>query len=225
MSFHFEAGGRSLPQSRRGDRDTQMGSTKHFTGCIVMGDGAGFRVGTESHLEAQGALILSARPTTLDLVEQVKFWWYDEDGEYHSHYIDLVTTQVDGKIVGYAVRPKEKASFDYIKTLARIKEQAIHQCFLDDLRLFTEEDVCPIEWHNAQLLHAGRRPDCFADPVAQDVAARLVGVTTVGNLVNQMGLEGMGFRAVVRLIRSGHLEMVRHERIEHTSEVFKARVI
>ena len=225
MSVHFETGGRSLPELHRGDRKTQVGSTKHFTGCIVMGDGAGCRLGTESHLEAQGALILSARPTTLDLVEQVEFRWYDENGEYHSHYIDLVTTQLDGKVVGYAVRPKENASFDYIKTLARIKEQAIHLCFLDDLRLLTEEDVCPIEWHNAKLLHAGRRPDCFADPVALDVAGRLVGVTTVGDLVDQMGLGGMGFRAVVRLIRSGHLEMVRHERIEYSSEVFKARVI
>lgn len=225
MSYPFGTGGRSLPEFSRGNRKTQVGSTKHFTGCAVLGDGPGYRVNTESHLEAQAALLLAARLETLMLVEQVEFQWYDEDREYHLHYIDLVATQADGLVVGYAVRPTQWASPDYIKELARIKEQAIHQEFLDDLRLFTEKDVCPVEWHNAKLFHGVRRADCFADPVARDVAGRIVGVTTIGELVDQTGLEGMGFRAIVRLIRSGHLQMVRHERIEHTTEVFKVRMI
>ena len=70
-----------------------------------------------------------------------------------------------------------------------------------------------------------RRPDCFADPVAQDVVRSSSGIVTVDALVEQSQLAGMGFRAVVRLIRSGHLQMVRYERIERSSEVFKARVI
>lgn len=225
MSYPFGIGGRSLPEFSRGNRKTQVGSTKNFTGCAVLGDGPGYRVNTESHLEAQATLLLAARTTTLELVEQVEFEWYDQDGEYHSHYIDLVATQADGQDVGYAVRPTKRASPDYIKKLARIKEQAVHQGVLDDLRLFTEKDVCPVEWHNAKLFHGVRRVDCFADPVAQDVAGRLVGVTTIGDLVDQTGLEGMGFRAIVRLIRSGHLQTVRHERIEHTTEVFKVRLI
>lgn len=182
-------------------------------------------LGMESHLEMNAGLVLVARPSTLDLREQVLFNWYDANGDYFAHFIDLITTQDNGELVGYAVRPMQRVSDKYLQRLARIKEQAVNQRFLDDFRLFTELDVCPIELFNAKLIHSVRRPDCFADPVLEDVAASLVGVTTVDALVDQSGLGGMGFRAVVRLIRSGHLQMVRHERLERSSEVFRARAV
>lgn len=225
MSYLHQSGGIRLPALSRGDRKTQVGSTKHFTGGIVLGDDYGVRLGTESHFETNATLLLAYRPTTLDIVEQVGFDWYDEYGEYSTHFIDLVETRIDGRVIGYAVRPMVRASEKYIRKLARIKEQAVAQCFLDDFRLFTEEDVCPVELHNAKLFHAVRRPDGFADPVVEEVARSASGVTTVGALVDQTRLDGMGFRAVVRLIRSGHLKMLRHERIERSSEVFRARMI
>lgn len=85
-----------LPEPSRGNRATQVGSTQHFTGSIVLGSGPGIRTGVESHLEAQAALLLAAQPEVQDLVEQVLFEWFDEDGEIHKHYIDLVATERDG---------------------------------------------------------------------------------------------------------------------------------
>ncbi|MFY0681458.1 MAG: hypothetical protein JXR13_12865 [Thalassovita sp.] len=225
MSYPFHSGGTRLPEASRGDRDTQVGSKRHFTGGAVIGGDHGVRLGLESHLEKNAALLLLASSSTLDLNGQVSFDWYDEHGEYHTHYIDLVATQIDGDVVGYAVRPSSRVSPEYLAKLARIKEQAIHQCFLDGFVVFTEQDVCPVELFNAELFHAVRRPDCFADPVMQDVAGASVGVTTIGDLVNESGLDGMGFRAAVRLIKSGHLQMVRNERIERSSEVFRANTI
>ncbi len=225
MSYPFHSGGIRLPEASRGNRATQVGSTRHFTGGGVFGDGGDVRVGTESHLEKNALFLLSSRQTTLDVVEQVAFDWYDEHGEYHTHYMDYVVTQVDGNVVGYAVRPTQRAGREYTTNLARIKEQAIHQGTLNDFLLFTEQDVCPVELFNAELIHAVRRPDCFADPVMQDVAGSFVGVATIGDLVDRSGLDGMGFRAAVRLIKSGHLQMVRHERIKRSSEVFRAREI
>ncbi|APX12424.1 hypothetical protein [Tateyamaria omphalii] len=225
MSYHFSSGGIRLPAFSRGNRKTQVGSTKHFTGGLVLGDQEGVRLGTESHLETNAALVLGYRPNTLDLVEQVQFAWYDEHGEFFDHFIDLVVTRIDGTVCGYAVRPASRVSQAYECKLARIKEQAIAQCFLDDFRLFTEEDVCPVELHNAKLFHSVRRPDAFADPVARDVLANAPIVTTIGDLVDRTRLEGMGFRAVARLIRSGHLQMLRHERIERSTEVLRARMI
>ncbi|MEO9824178.1 MAG: hypothetical protein ABJF50_07155 [Paracoccaceae bacterium] len=119
----------------------------------------------------------------------------------------------------------ERVSPEYVETLARIKEQGVHLCAFGDFRLFTEQDVCPVELFNAELIHAVRRRDCFADPVMQDVAGSSIGVTTIRDLVDQSDLGGLGFRAAVRMIKSGHLEMVRHERIQRSSEVFRARVI
>ncbi|MCL3881025.1 hypothetical protein [Marivita sp. GX14005] len=225
MSYHFQFGGIRLPAFSRGNRKTQVGSTKHFTGGLVLGDQEGVRLGTESHLETNAALLLGYRPNTLDLVEQIQFAWYDEHGEFFDHFIDLVVTRIDGTVCGYAVRPASRVSQAYECKLARIKEQAIAQCFLDDFRLFTEEDVCPVELHNAKLFHSVRRPDAFADPVAQDASRKVCGTTTVGALVDETRLEGMGFRAIVRLIRSGHLQMVRHERIERSTEIMRTRMI
>lgn len=225
MSCPFHSGGIRLPEASRGNRKTQVGSTRHFTGGAVIGDDHGVRFGLESHFEKNATMLLLSRSSTLGLVEQVSFNWYDERGEYHTHYIDLVATQIDGDVVGYAVRPMKRVSSKYLAKLARIKEQAIQQCFLDDLVLFTEQDVCRVELFNAELFHAVRRPDCFADPVMQDVAGASVGVTTIGALVDESGLDGMGFRAAVRLIKSGHLQMVRYGRIERSSEVFRAHTI
>lgn len=223
MSFSSNAGGIRLPEFSAGDRATQVGSKFHFTGGMVLGDGPGRRMGQDSHMERQATLIIHARRETANLVEQVHFAWVNGEKESVSHWIDLVQTRVDGMVIGYAVRPLARVSDDYLLKLARIKEQAISQGVLDDLRLFTEEDVCPVEWHNACQFLAVRRPDCFADPVAADVVSQMMGVTTVEDLVAATGLAGMGFRAMVRLIRSGHLEMIRHERISHNSQVFKAK--
>lgn len=176
ISYPFHAGGIRLPDASRGDRDTQVGSTQHFTRGGVFGDGPGARVGTESHLEKNALFVLSARPTTRNIVEQVVFKWYDEDGEYHKHYMDLVVTQTDDNVVGYAVRPTQRAGRKYMTKLARIKEQTIRGGVVNDFRLFTEQDVCPVELFNAELIHAVRRPDCFADPVLREVVGASVGV-------------------------------------------------
>ena len=141
MSIHFQTGGIRLPEARRGNRKTQVGSKRHFTGGAVIGGDHGVRLGIESHLEKNVTMLLLSRSSTLGLVEQVSFVWYDEHGEYHTHYIDLVATQIDGDVVGYAVRPMARASREYLAKLARIKEQAIHQCFLDDFVLFTEQEL------------------------------------------------------------------------------------
>lgn len=218
-------GGIRLPAASRGNRDTQVGSTHHFSGGIVLGDGCGVRYGLESHLEACAALLLTYRQDVAEITEQVLFEWFDEDGVIHKHFIDFITLSPNGTKVGYAVRPSARVSARYLAELSRIKEQAIGQGYLADFRLFTEADVCPIELFNAKLFHSVRRPDCFGDVVAQDVFNKMKGVVTVGHLVSECGIEGMGFRAVVRLIKSGHLQMLNYERISYETMVFKARLI
>ncbi|KEJ89010.1 hypothetical protein [Sulfitobacter donghicola] len=225
MSYPFHPGGFRLPEASSGNRSTQVGSSYHFTGQIIVGDGPGRCLGTESHLEMKGALILSTRPETAAIFDQIVFEWYDDDGVYHKHFIDLVVQQCDGKWVGYAVRPTKYATAEYIAKLARIKAQAMLQGFLSDFRLFTEEDVDPTELFNAKLLHSVRVTDPDADEIAKRVVSTCSGVTAIGTLVAETGLDGMGFRAIVRLIRSGHLKLVQHERITHATELFKAQEV
>lgn len=225
MSDLSLTGGIRLPEPSRGNRKTQVGSTQHFTGGIVFGEGHGVRHGLESHLEANCAMVLAYRPNTKEIIEQVRFEWFDEFGEFHNHFIDFVVVRQDRTVTGYPVRPMNRVSQKYLIELARIKAQAISQGVLDDFRLLTEEDVCPVELFNARLFHSVRRPDCFGDPVAQNVLRSMKGVVCMGDLVEQTRMEGMGFRALVRLIRSGHLKTLGYERISHDAMVFKAKEV
>jgi hypothetical protein len=224
MSIHHKDGIR-LPEPSAGDRATQVGSSHHFTGQIVLGDGPGRVVGLESHLEMKAALILAARSSTDALFEQIAFEWRDAEAASRIHYIDLVVRRTDGRWIGYAVRPRGRVTPAYLAELARIKAQAIGAGFLSDLRLFSEDDVDPVALFNAKLLHAVRVPDPDPDAAVRTVAARITGVTTVGALVDETGLGGAAFRAVVRLIRSGHLMPIGHVRIDRDTEVCKARAL
>ena len=221
----YDKDGIRLPEPSAGDRATQVGSSHHFTGQIVLGDGRGRVVGLESHLEMKAALILAARSSTDALFEQIAFEWRDAEAASRIHYLDLVVRRTDGRWIGYAVRPRGRVTPTYLADLARIKAQAIGAGFLSDLRLFSEDDVDPVALFNAKLLHAVRVPDPVPDAAVRTVAARITGVTTVGALVHETGLGGAGFRAVVRLIRSGHLMPIRHVRIDRDTEVCKARAL
>lgn len=53
----------------------------------------------------------------------------------------------------------------------------------------------------------------------------MTGVASVGDLVAATHLEGMGFRAIVRLICSGHLETLNYERIGPKTLVFKKKEV
>lgn len=222
MSYNVETGGIRLPEQSAAERSTQVGSSHHFTGQIVIGDGVGRLLRTESHLEMKAALILAVRPETAELFEQIAFEWTDADGTRRVHYIDLVVQQKDGRWIGYAVRPAARVCPTYLKKLARIKAQAQANGFLWDFRLFSDEDVDPDELFNARLLHSVRVPEPNADAIARKVISGARGVVTIGSLVAETGLEGHGFRAVVRQIRSRNLHAVRRERINYATEVFRA---
>jgi hypothetical protein len=225
MSEYSTLGGIVLPAKSRGDRATQVGSQEHATGGGVRGTGAGVRIGFESHFESDSWNIFEYRADTHDIIEQVKFEWFDRFGECHSHFIDLMVIRTDGSKIGFAVRPLEKVSKTYLEALARIKEQAMASGFLDDFRLFTEKDICPVELFNAKLFHAYRRPEEEGDTVARNVVENMTGVVNLAQLVLQIGLEGKGFQALVRLMRSGHLEVLNYERISYETLVFKAKEV
>ncbi|SFQ79001.1 hypothetical protein [Donghicola eburneus] len=214
-------GGILLPAESKGDRKPQVGSSHHFTSTMVLGDGPGVRTDFESHTERKAAMVLAYRRNTRSLKTQVLFEWSSEQNQKRRHFIDLVVERTDDRVVGYAVRPDKRVSQKYLADLARIKEQAVAKGFLNNLLLISAEDLCPVEVHNAKLFHSVMRADPFGDTVAKDVVRGMSGLRSISDLVAKTKLEGMGFRALVRLICSGHLEMLRHEKIGYNSMVFK----
>lgn len=110
MSFQFQGDGFRLPLSSLGDRVTQVGSSHHFTGRLVLGNGPGRVVGTESDGELNCAFLLISRRETADLIEQVAFEWHYADGEVRTHFIDFVVEQHGGRRIGYAAWPEDRVS-------------------------------------------------------------------------------------------------------------------
>lgn len=224
MSYPL-SGGRRLPTDSLGDRYTPLASKGHFTGHLVVGDGAGVVVETESYLELSWCLCLLARAETVSLVEQTAFEWHDRDGEWHTHYFDIFVTRTDGTAVAYTVKPEARVKGDFLRDIAWIAAQARASGFASDVRLLSDADLDQVELHNARLMHGMRVPDPEADSAAATVCKVMSGISTLADLSSCIGLGAHGFRALIRLIRSHHLRLVHHEKINRASEVYKGKLI
>ncbi|MFV1594056.1 hypothetical protein VWZ88_15995 [Phaeobacter sp. JH20_36] len=221
MSYPFQQEGIRLPEPSLANRDVAAASKGHFTGHAVLGDGPGRIVQLESHHELQFCLCLAARPETGEIYEQVSFEWHDADGELHPHYFDFVVVQTDGAVIAYSVRPTYGVSDAFFEEMCRISDQARKAGFVADVRLLTEEDLDPVELFNAELLHSVREEDPEADEAARKAVRDMQGIETLEVLRDRAGCGAMGFRALIRLLRSRQLQLVSHERISPKSQVFK----
>lgn len=223
-------GGFDPPLPSTAQRAVAVSSKAHFCGHVVIGDGSGrgaisgapSRVlQVESHLELCWCLCLSLRHDIADLREQVGFEWFDEDGVVHIHFFDLIVTRTDGRRIACAIRPTARIGGRFGRQMPRIASQVRAGGFADDVRLLTDRDLDPVELHNAWILHGVRAGDPPADTVAAQVLADMSGPSSLADLTARTVLGATGFRALLRLVRSGHLRLLRAENITSTTTVYK----
>lgn len=225
MSYHFTEGSFRLPEPSLAQRTVQNGSKGHFTGQATIGAGPGRLTLLESHFEFKGLLVLTARPTTAELFEQVAYPWMDANKEWHTHYADFVVLQTDGCRVGYAVRPMCYVTDEYRDELGRVKFQALKTGTLSDFRLLTEEDFDPVTLFNGKLFHSVRRPDPEADTAAREVVSAMTGIVSLGEMTDRIGREGAGYRALIRLIRDGVLQPLHPGRLLKSVHLIKREAV
>jgi len=168
----------------------------------------------ESGLEKKAGHFLLTHPQVADLREQppaVK--WIDASGIEHRYTFDFLVTLHGGWTIAVAVKPLAKAERQRLKeTLAVIAGQ-LAPGFADGVLLITDADLPRDVVHNSALLHHARRgADDTHDTVVEELLA-LAGTSTIGGLVAASGLGGAGFRAIVRLIARGTIEVVGNARI------------
>lgn len=218
------------PLPSTAERSVALTSRAHFCGHIVIGDGSGRGaiaglperiVQVESNLELKWCLCLSLRPDIADLREQVGFDWFDEDGVERRHYFDLVVTRTDGVRIACAIRPAARTDGRFGRQMPLIADQARAKGFADDVRLLTDKDLDAVELHNAWLLHGVRAGDPPADAVAAEVVAGMSGTASLADLTARTGLGTAGSRALLRLVRSGHLRPLRAEQITSATILYK----
>ena len=203
---------RILPAGSRAERNIAIASKGHCTGYTVLGSGSGVRMQAKSHYELSHLFILNASSAIASLQEQVRFRYGRNDE--HEHVFDVVATMKTGGRIAYTVKPEARLrSGRFLAEMQTVAWWVARKRFADDVRLLTEADVDEIDLHNAKVIAAVREADPEAEAVARREVSAITGAVPLHDLTRATGMEARGYRALLRLIREGHLESARRERI------------
>lgn len=214
---------RILPAQSRAERNIANASKGHCTAYAVLGDGAGVRMQAESHFEFCHLLVLNADRSIVDLQEQVRFPYGAPDERVH--VFDVVATLRTGSRIAYTIKPEVRLrSGRFLAEMQTVAWWVGKKRFADDVRLLTDADLDEVDLHNARIIAAVRDPDPEADAVARKGVAGIAGAMTLRELTIATGLDGArGYRALLRLVREGHLEPARRERLTPQTLVQRRR--
>ncbi|MBS1303260.1 hypothetical protein, partial [Loktanella sp. SALINAS62] len=212
-----------LPEPSRAGRSVAGAATGHCTANLVLGDDCGVRVQAESWLELCHLLQLDAKSSVVDLQEQV-FFYYGHDRKKLNHKIlDVVTVQEDGQRIAYTIKPEVRlVSGSFLAEMQIVAGWMKKLDFVDDFRLLTDRDIDPIDLNSALMFTAVRKADPDADAVARCVVGKLHGGRSISDLTADTGMKDRGYRAVVRLMRSGVLKPMVRKMITPKTIVIKS---
>jgi hypothetical protein len=212
--------GQRMPMASRADRNVKKASNEHCTGHVILGDGDGVVTQFESGGESNHLLVLNARRDVADLREQVEFTYGSRDE--HRHFFDMVATFTSGARIAFTVKPTDAvAAGGFLETMQVVSWWVRKSGFADEVRLLTKSDIDPIELHNAKILTAVRGADPEADRAAREAISALTGARTLKDLTTTTGLAERGYRALLRLVRTGVLAAEHHERITPSTLVYR----
>ncbi len=173
----------------------------------IVGGAEPRRIYCEGGLEEKAAYVFTTHRDVADVREQpapVRFT--DEYGAPHKHTFDFLVMLKSGRKIAVQIKP----SIFEAKWRPLIQQVAAQMScqFADAAVLMTDRDFDPVRVHNAMLIHAVRRdPPGTHDDRMHELVCGLTGSTRIGQLVENSGLAGYAFRAIVRLIADGELEM------------------
>jgi hypothetical protein len=143
----------------------------------------------------------------------------DEKGSERRHVFDFLVKKRDGSTIAVDVKPSIRvARFKptFLKMIEKIGSYA------DAYILLSEENFTRDELHNAELIQAVRRdPNPSYDDNIRALIANMHGSVRIRDLVEESGLDGAGFRAIVRLIAAEELLLIERGRINHAAFVAK----
>ena len=211
--------GITMPTRLKTDRKIAKGRRNHFTGQFTFGPDEGQTMDVESNTELRVALVTLARPNVVGLENQVPFDWETPDGKPATHHFDFRVLLTDGTRKAIMVKSEyRRLQADTQLELAQIAAQVTPD-FADEVVVMTELDVDPVEYFNAEIMHEMRHGDFEADAAARAAMREIVATARIQDLVDAIGLGARGFRALVRLISSHELELVKIERITHEAHV------
>ncbi len=206
------------------ERKIVVASRGHCTATAILGSGAGTKFQAESWLEFCVLLLLNAQEDVREFREQALFR-YGRRNE-HKHYFDVLATLVTGKKIAIAVKPTVRlVSGRFLAEMQEVSWWVAKHRFADELRIVTERDIHPIDFHNAKVLAAVREPDPEADLAASALVSGLSAPRSLRALTIDLGLEARGYQSLLRLIRSGKLRPACREQLTPQSLVRRTGAI
>ncbi|MEP2659264.1 MAG: hypothetical protein ABJH07_26420 [Sedimentitalea sp.] len=138
--------------------------------------------------------------------------------------MDHVAYKKDGRRLDLTDKPYLRVTKEFEDEIGQVCEDGQQLDVIDDLFLVTEFARDPVKLHNAELFSGCRDADPEVDIIAQTVTYDLIAKTPIQNLVDEINRGPRGFRAVVRLIWAGVLELQNNEKITHQTVVLRAEV-
>jgi len=175
----------------------------------------------ESDLERKTLLMLCAQTDIWNVHDQPsRIPYTDFSGTKAIHIPDYLAQYKCGLRVAIAVKPYNRVQkTNFRRTLQAVKKH-MSPSFADRLTLVTERNLHPAEVQNATLLQFCRQHrDQEADRLVAKAVAHLSEETSISDLVQEVGLNGRGFRAIFRAIYRGELIADRQKVISKSSRV------
>lgn len=200
----------------RAERMLSMTSIASHRGSIV-DDRTGRQHVYESRFEEHVLILAMASKEVVDIDEQVRTDWVDDDGEKHDYFVDLRLTLRNGRRIGVAVKPADRVASSGIEDVHRRVLARHGASVADAFEVRTERDIHPDDIADARLvIHARRMPNPMADDRLDRLTSSLLGWCRLSELADAVASDGIGFCAVVRAIAAGRLEVRDGERIAST---------
>lgn len=211
----------NLAASSRAERNVPAASTAHCTVNSVLGDGDGIRYQSESLFEYRHKLVLNSFRNIADMREQARFRYGPRDE--CEVIFDLFLVLDDGTRIAGDIKPEVRLqSGRHLKVLQEVAWWVDKKDFADEVRLYSDADLDPIDLFNAQVFSAVRDKDPEADAVAMAIAASLDGGQSLRDLTQITGMRARGYRALLRLVRDQALRSFSHTKITPDTIVAKA---
>ena len=131
----------------------------------------------------------------------------------------------DGDGVAFAVKPTVRLrSGRFLSEMQTVAWWVRERGFADEVRIISEADFSPTDQKNAAIFAAVRGSDPAADEAARRVAENIPSSRSrsLRALTIETGLEARGYRALLRLVRSGVLLTPGHLVLTPNAAVMKA---
>lgn len=179
---------------------------------FVYGPPPGVRITCQGQLEYHAALCAAYRPGVVSIEEQLEPVRFRRGGDAPMHWLDFRVIMRSGLRIGMAV--KHTGSDDYEQFLEDLPaiRTAVVPTLVDKLCRVTEQNICPVELHNAKLFHAARHPEPHVDAVLGQYVSAMRGPSTITDMLAAAGLHGE-VHAAARAIHAGLLDTCLKERI------------